>query len=121
MYCYAYMSGRIAQLVRAPPLQGGGRGFKSLSAHTNAYKSGFARVLSRIHDLLAAATDRRPSSRLQAIDDDNVLVAWYQHLHRLLLLLCSPDSERCSLIIIAKYPQMSSCLHLQPISLIIQV
>ena len=60
MYCYVYMSGRIAQLVRAPPLQGGGRGFKSLSAHTNAYKRGFARVLSRI--LLAAATDRRPSA-----------------------------------------------------------
>lgn len=114
------MNGRIAQLVRAPPLQGGGRGFKSLSAHTNAYKSGYPHVLSRI--LLAAATDHRPSAaRPVSKQLDNVLVAWYQHLPRLLLLLCSPDRERCSLIIIAKYPQMSRCLHLQPISLIIQV
>ncbi len=27
------VSGRIAQLVRAPPLQGGGQGFESLCAH----------------------------------------------------------------------------------------
>ena len=80
------MSGRIAQLVRAPPLQGGGRGFKSLSAHTNAYKSGYPHVLSRI--LLAAATDHRPSAaRPVSKQLDNVLVAWYQHLPRLLLLL----------------------------------
>ena len=119
MYCYAYMSGRIAQLVRAPPLQGGGRGFKSLSAHTNAYKRGFARMLSRIHNPLRQIA--APPLLVPSPSNCNVLVAWYQQLHRLLLVLSSPDSERCSLIIIAKYPQMSSCLHLQPISLIIQV
>ncbi len=27
------LQGRLAQLARAPPLQGGGRGFESLSAH----------------------------------------------------------------------------------------
>ena len=30
---YGNLAGRVAQLARAPPLQGGGRGFKSLRAH----------------------------------------------------------------------------------------